>query len=218
MVQPGDLIQNTADYVKTKLSGAEPGHDWWHVYRVWKTACKLADAEGADRLVVELAALLHDLADSKFQPEENIDPLAEIRSFLIEQGVDHSVIEHVLQIVQWISYSRSFEEVPMRTLELDVVQDADRLDAIGAIGIARAFSYGGYKKRPMFIPGLPPRKYHSSQEYRKSNSPTINHFYEKLLLLKDKMNTSAGKKLAEERHRFLEKFLDQFFKEWGPED
>jgi uncharacterized protein len=188
-----DIISKTENFVKETLKGAEGGHDWWHVYRVWQTAKTIAQEESANLLVVELAALLHDIADSKFNDgDEEIGP-AKAAEFLKGIHVEDSVINEVRQIIKNMSFKASLGEVTYHSKELEVVQDADRLDAMGAIGIARAFNYGGYKGREFYDPAVPPNLTMSKEEYKKNSAPTINHFYEKLLLLKDKMNTTTGK-------------------------
>ena len=210
-----DIIQQTETFVKTTLQGAEGGHDWWHIYRVWQTAKSIAAEENANLLVVELAALLHDIADSKFHNgDEEIGP-AKAANFLRSIGVSEDTILHVQQIIRNMSFKASLGEVCFHSKELAIVQDADRLDAIGAIGIARAFSYGGFKQREFYNPAVPPNLNMSKDEYKNSTAPTINHFYEKLLLLKDKMNTAAGRRIAEQRHQFMELYLDQFYSEWN---
>jgi len=213
-----EIIQKTSGFVRQTLERAEGGHDWWHIYRVWKLAQKIAFEECANLFVVELAALLHDIADPKFYDgDEEIGPKI-AKEFLEKQGVDDAIIDHVDKIIRNISFKNSFQNAGFRSKELDVVQDADRLDAIGAIGIARAFNYGGFKNRPLYDPGIPPNQALTKEEYKNSVSPTINHFYEKLLLLKDLMNTATGKKVAEERHRFMEIYLDKFYLEWEGEE
>jgi uncharacterized protein len=208
------LIENTADYVRQTLENAEGGHDWWHILRVWNNAKLIAQTEPANILVVELAALLHDIADSKFHNgDEEIGPQMAI-AFLQSQDVDADVIEHVAQIIRYLSFKSSFESKQFSSPELDVVQDADRLDAIGAIGVARAFNYGGFKGRQMHNPEVKPNLNMTKEEYKNTTAPTINHFYEKLLLLKDKMNTPTAQKLAAQRHKFMETFLTQFYAEW----
>ncbi|MEQ8473014.1 MAG: HD domain-containing protein [Marinoscillum sp.] len=212
-----NIIDQTITYVKSELAMAESGHDWWHIYRVWKTAKKIAAGEEVDLLVVELGALLHDIADSKFHNgDETVGP-KKARQFLEAQGVDAEIIDHVEQIIQHISFKGGNQEQKFRSPELDVVQDADRLDAIGAIGIARTFNYGGFKGRAMYNPEVPPNLHMTKEEYKQSNAPTINHFYEKLLLLKDRMNTKTGKALAEHRHQVMVQFLDEFYREWEGE-
>ncbi|WP_256011005.1 HD domain-containing protein [Desertivirga xinjiangensis] len=207
-------IQQTEAFVRRSLEGAEGGHDWWHIYRVWRTAKTIATQEKVDLEVVELAALLHDIADSKFHNgDEEIGPRI-AGEFLESIELDRSKIFHVQQIIRYMSYKASLGDVQFTSKELDVVQDADRLDAIGAIGIARAFSYGGFKQREFYNPSIPPRLGMSKEEYKSSTAPTINHFYEKLLLLKDKMNTVTGKELAQQRHQFIEQYLQQFYAEW----
>ncbi|WP_353776931.1 HD domain-containing protein [Winogradskyella sp. 3972H.M.0a.05] len=209
------LIETTKDFVKTTLENAEGGHDWFHVLRVYNNTMLIAKTENVDATVVALAALLHDIADSKFHDgDEAIGPM-KAREFLFSQNVDSTVIEHVVKIIENISFSKSLDKKNQWTSdELKVVQDADRLDALGAIGIARAFNYGGFKNRKMFDPGIPPNLNMTKEEYKKSTAPTINHFYEKLLLLKSKMNTKTGKKIAEQRHKYMEEYLEQFYAEW----
>lgn len=208
------LISNTIDYVRKELAGAEAGHDWWHIERVWKNARKIAASETVNLLIVELGALLHDIADAKFHDgDENIGP-AKARNFLASEGTDESVINEVEMIIRHISFKGGNFNKTYTSKELDVVQDADRLDALGAIGIARAFQYGGFKNREIYNPGIPADLYMDKEAYKKSTAPTINHFYEKLLLLKDRMNTNTGKQMAEERHSFMEQYLEQFYKEW----
>ncbi len=209
------IIQKTVFFVQETLKDAEGGHDWWHIYRVWKNAQQIARQEsGVDELVIELGALLHDLADSKFHNgDEEIGPKT-ARSFLSSLNLDEDLIYHVENIVRHISFKGSLEGQKWKSPELDVVQDADRLDAIGAIGIARTFTYGGHKGRSLYDPNIPPNLKMSKEEYKNSNAPTLNHFYEKLLLLKDLMNTKTGKSIAEERHKFMEMYIEQFLGEW----
>jgi len=208
------LIENTAAYVRQTLQNAEGGHDWWHILRVWNNAKLIAQTEPANLLIIELAALLHDIADAKFHGgDEEIGPRTAI-NFLQSQGVDAEVIAHVAQIIRHMSFKASFDGKKFSSPELDVVQDADRLDAIGAIGVARAFNYGGFKGREMHNPEIGANLNMSKEEYKNTTAPTINHFYEKLLLLKDKMNTATAKKLAAQRHEFMETFLTQFYAEW----
>lgn len=213
-----ELIGTTQNYVKSVLKDAEGGHDWFHTKRVYNIAKLIAKQENADTFVVELAALLHDIADSKFHDgDENIGPEM-AATFLIKNNADSTVVTHVLNIIKHMSYKNSLEgNQPFNSLEMQIVQDADRLDAIGAIGIARAFNYGGFKNRAMFDPAIKPNLNMTKAEYKSSTAPTINHFYEKLLLLKDHMNTTTGKALAKERQRFMELFLAQFYAEWDGE-
>jgi len=211
------LIHKTVQFVKIELLEAESGHDWWHTYRVWQLAKHIAKTEKADLLVVELGALLHDIADSKFHDgDETIGP-KRAREFLLSQGVLEPIILHVENIIKHISFKGGNHETTFRSLELAVVQDADRLDAMGAIGIARTFNYGGFKNRAIYDPAIPPKMNMTKEEYKGSTAPTINHFYEKLLLLRDRMNTETGRALAERRHRFMEKYLEEFYKEWEGE-
>lgn len=208
------LIAETVKFVKDTLAGAESGHDWWHILRVWKNSLQIIRTEPADQLIVELAALLHDIADSKFHNgDEEIGP-NKAGDFLRSKNVEKDKILHVQQIIRHMSFKAGLEKIHFRSKELEIVQDADRLDAIGAIGIARAFTYGGFKNRELYNPEIPPALNMSKEEYKNSKGPTINHFYEKLLLLKDKMNTESGKKIASERHSFMEQYLEQFYKEW----
>lgn len=210
------IIQNTISFVKKELINAEGGHDWFHVERVFKNAKLIAKTEKVDRLIVELAALLHDIADPKFHNgDESIAP-KKIKHFLTEQNCEKDCINHVINIVQNMSFSKNLEQKKkFISPELKVVQDADRLDAIGAIGIARAFNYGGFKNRSLYNPNIKPQLNLTKEVYKKSTAPTINHFYEKLLLLKDKMNTVTGKKIAVKRHQFMETYLQQFYNEWN---
>lgn len=209
------LIQSTAAYIKEMFSGEGSGHDWWHIYRVWQNALFLARQEDADGEVVQLAALLHDIADWKFQDNQEDDGPRAARTWLEKQGAPESTIVAVCQIIKEISYKGARVATPMSSLEGRIVQDADRLDAIGAMGIARAFAYGGYAGREMHNPEIAPQLHDSFEAYKNSKGPTVNHFHEKLLLLKDRMNTPAGKKIAEERHRYMENFLAQFEREWN---
>ena len=208
------LIDEAIRFVKETLKHAESGHDWWHIQRVWNNAQLILKSESADRRIVELAALLHDIADSKFHGgDEEIGPQT-AGHFLKSQGLPESEIHHVKEIIRNMSFKASLGKLNFHSKELEIVQDADRLDAIGAIGIARAFSYGGFKNREIYNPGIPPALNMTKEEYKQSNAPSLNHFYEKLLLLKDKMNKKTGKELAEGRHRYMELFLDQFLQEW----
>lgn len=208
-------IAKTIAFVKEQLANAEGGHDWFHIERVYHNALLISKTEPVDPLVVALGALLHDIADSKFHNgDETIGPET-ARKFLFELNVDSTVIEHVIHIIENISFKGGNETQSFHSPELDVVQDADRLDALGAIGIARCFNYGGFKNRPLYNPEIPPNLTMNKEEYKASKAPTINHFYEKLLLLKDRMNTKTGKKLALERHQYMETFLRQFYKEWN---
>ena len=212
-----NLIENTVVFVKEKLEGAEAGHDWFHIERVWKLSKKIADSETCNLQVVELAALLHDIADPKFHDGDETLALKISREFLEGQSVSAEIIDQVLFIIQNISFKNRGEVPAVLPIELQIVQDADRLDAIGAIGIARTFNFGGFKNNLMYHPELPPKIGQSKEDYKKSNGTTINHFYEKLLLLKDLMNTDSGRKLAEERHDFMLLFLEQFYREWNVE-
>ena len=208
------LIEHTIAYVKETLHNAEGGHDWFHIERVYKNSLNIAASEEADLLVVKLGALLHDIADSKFHGGYDTVGPAKAREFLQTQKVSEEIIDHVVKIIENISFKGGNVQQQFRSIELDIVQDADRLDALGAIGIARTFNYGGFKNRPLYDPEIKPNLNISKEEYKASLAPTINHFYEKLLLLKERMNTATGKKIAEQRHAFMEVFLDQFYAEW----
>ncbi len=212
-----NVIQTTIAFVKEKLEGAEAGHDWFHIERVWKLSKKIADSETCNLQVVELAALLHDIADPKFHDGDETLALKISNEFLQNQNVSAEIIEQVLFIIKNISFKNREEAPEILPIELQIVQDADRIDAIGAIGIARTFNYGGFKNNLMYHPDIHPALNMTKEEYKKSKGTTINHFYEKLLLLKDMMNTEMGKKIAEERHDFMVEFLDQFAREWNVE-
>ena len=212
-----DIIQKTADHVRGLLSGDSSGHDWFHIERVRTTALNIARAEGANQFIVELAALLHDVADWKFADGDHTASPRAARRWLETLELDPGVIEHVEEIVANLSFKGAGVATPMRTLEGQIVQDADRLDALGAIGIARTFAYGGHKGQAMHDPAIPPQMHASFEAYKNNVGTTINHFYEKLLLLKDRMNTNAGKRLAVERHIYMERFLEQFLAEWQGE-
>ncbi len=211
------LINNTILFVKQQLENAEGGHDWFHIERVYKNALLIAREEECDILIVKLGALLHDIADSKFHNgDESIGPKI-ARKFLESQGLKEESIQHIIAIIENISFKGGNFEKKFNSKELEIVQDADRLDALGAIGIARTFNYGGFKNRVLYNPRIQPNLNMNKEEYKNSESPTLNHFYEKLLLLKDKMNTPTGKKLAEGRHKYMELFLSQFYAEWDGE-
>ena len=209
------IIEATMVFVKETLKDAESGHDWFHTLRVYNNARLIAKSESVDLYIVALGALLHDIADSKFHNGDDTVGPRVARKFLLQHNVDSFVIDSVIDIINNISFNKSLEtNNKPNSIELDVVQDADRLDAIGAIGIARCFNYGGFKNRKLFDPSIKPNLKMSKKEYKNSKAPTINHFYEKLLLLSDKMNTKTGKKIAKERHQFMTEYLDQFHAEW----
>ena len=209
-----DYISKTIAFVKEQLNGAEAGHDWFHTERVWKIAKTISEKEGGNLLVVELAALLHDIADPKFHNGDEELAITISSNFMNSLEVPQDIIKEVWNIIQNISFKNRGEAASNPSLELKIVQDADRIDAIGAIGIARTFNFGGFKNNLMYDPAIPPKLNMSKEEYKKSNGTTINHFYAKLLLLKDLMNTETAKKIASERHDFMLKFLDEFYKEW----
>lgn len=212
-----EIIRNTIAFVKDELKDAEGGHDWFHIERVYKNSMLISEGEKVDKIVVALGALLHDIADSKFHNGDDTVGPKKAREFLKTQNVGEEIIEHVVKIIESVSFSGGNKTQEFTSLELEVVQDADRLDALGAIGIARTFNYGGFKNRKLYDPEITPKLNMSPSEYKASNAPTINHFYEKLLLLKDKMNTETGRKIAIERHQFMETFLDHFYAEWNGE-
>lgn len=208
------IILKTVDFVKETLSTAEGGHDWWHILRVWKLSKDISQTEKVDNFVVELGALLHDIADSKFNSEdEEIGP-RKAKEFLTELKVDTDVINHVENIIRNISYKGGDRVRDFSSVELDVVQDADRLDALGAIGIARAFNYGGFINAEIYNPTIKSCLTKVKEQCKKEKEPTLNHFYKKLLLLKDKMNTKTGRKISLHRHKYIEEYLDEFYKEW----
>jgi uncharacterized protein len=221
------VIENTIFFVKETLKGVESGHDWFHIERVYKNALLIAPDEDVDEFIVILGALLHDIADAKFHNDDETIGPKKARQFLESETVDETIICHVENIIKHISFKNSLDTESssaqgkstekFSSEELKVVQDADRLDAIGAIGIARCFNYGGFKNREIYNPEIEPNLNLSKTEYKNSDAPTINHFYEKLLLLKDKMNTKTGRRIAEKRHQFMELYLEQFFGEWNGE-
>jgi len=209
------IIAATAAYVEKLLAGEGSGHDWWHIYRVWQNAKSIAAQEQADLFVVELAALLHDIGDHKFHNgDETVGPRM-AREWLQQHQVAPHTIAHVCRIIQDLSYKGAHTSSAMHSIEGCIVQDADRLDAIGAIGIARTFAYGGHKNRELYNPHIKPVLHDSFEAYKAGTAPTINHFYEKLLLLKDRMHTQTAKKLAAQRHQYMEGFLEQFYAEWN---
>lgn len=211
------IIDKTILFVKEQLKNAEGGHDWFHIERVYKNSLLISSNEICDLEVVQLGALLHDIADSKFHNgDETVGPKI-ARTFLEKENVAEETIIHVIAIIENISFKGGNFENKFTSKELEIVQDADRLDALGAIGIARTFNYGGFKNRAIYDPSIAPKFNMSKEEYKNSDAPTINHFYEKLLLLKDKMNTRSGKKIAEQRHLYMENFLSQFYAEWEGE-
>lgn len=212
-----EIIEKTKDFVKSTLKNAEGGHDWFHIERVYKNALLISKNENVNEYVVALGALLHDIADSKFHNGDDTVGPQKAREFLFGINVDSVVIEHVVKIIENISFKGGNVTQNFSSIELDVVQDADRLDALGAIGIARTFNYGGYKNRKLYDPSIQPNLHMTKEVYKASTAPTINHFYEKLLLLKDRMNTKTGKQIALSRHNYMEGFLKQFFLEWNGE-
>lgn len=214
MTNSASLISRTAEYVKAQLSEAEGGHDWFHIQRVWNNARRIGLRENVNMLVVELAALLHDIADSKFHGGDELVGPNKAKTFLDSEEVDPVITNHVVKIIENVSYKGGKETRTFSSKELNVVQDADRIDALGAIGVARAFNYGGFKNRALYNPSIAPNLNMTKAEYKNSTAPTINHFYEKLLLLKDLMNTETGKMIAQERHDFMVTYLNRFYDEW----
>lgn len=210
-----ELIENTRNYLKSKFSSESSGHDYWHMYRVWKLSKRIAvEEKQVDQFTLELAALLHDIDDWKFNDGECFGAKA-ARDWLIRQGVEESVITHVELIIENVSYKGANVETQLETIEGKIVHDADKLDAIGAIGIGRTFAYGGSKGRVMYDPNITPVMHNTFNEYKKSKGPTINHFYEKLFLLKDRMYTKTGAKIATSRHKYMEEFIQEFLDEWN---
>ena len=214
-VQQKYLVTQTENYIKRHFEKDGSGHDWWHIYRVRNLALKIAETEGGDVFIVEMAALLHDLDDWKLTSDNNE---LKTQNWLKAQNVDSESAHRILEIIEQLSFKGAKVETKAISLEAKIVQDADRLDAIGAIGIARTFAYGGNKNRLIYHPGVKPEMHESFEAYKKTSAPTINHFYEKLLLLKERMNTKTAIKIAEKRHRFMLEFLEQFFGEWDGRD
>jgi uncharacterized protein len=209
-----EVINNTVAYVKKTLENSEKGHDWWHIYRVWKISKLLAKTEKADLFIVQLSALLHDIADWKFNNgDEALGPKM-ASEFLTKEGLSKEIIDKVVYIIRNISYKGSAHKSNSNLIELNIVQDADRLDAMGAIGIARCFNYGGFSNREIYNPNIPPVLNMNKDQYKTNIGTSLNHFYEKLLLLKTLMNTKTGRSLAKERHAFMLKYLKQFYREW----
>lgn len=210
-----EIVLFTIEYLKNQFGGETTGHDWFHLERVWKLSKTIARKEGdVDLFVVEMGALIHDIADHKFHDGD--EKIGEIKAmeFLQQFDIEANVIEKIVNIVREISYKGAALKTPMSSKEGEIVQDADRLDAMGAIGIARTFAYGGSRNRPIYHPDIKPVCHTSFAAYKTSTAPTLNHFYEKLLLLKDRMNTQSGKEMAQRRHLFLESFLMEFYKDW----
>lgn len=208
------VLESAAAFVRDHLAGDSSGHDWWHVERVCNTALRIARVEGADLFVVELAALLHDVDDWKFAGGDHAAGPRAARTWMESQQLDAATIDHVCRIIGELSFKGAGVATPMSSLEGQCVQDADRLDALGAIGIGRTFAYGGHKGQMMHDPNLPPVPHDSFEAYKHNVGTTINHFYEKLLLLADRMNTAAARRLAAGRHAYMEQFLEQFLAEW----
>lgn len=208
------LIEETKTFVKNKLYGEGSGHDWFHIERVYKLAKYLAEKENADSFIVEMAALLHDIDDWKFSTTNDSNTTT-IENFLNSIHIDHDSFKRILEIIQTMSFKGGVVDSTQHTIEGKVVQDADRLDAIGAIGIARTFAYGGSKNRLMYDPSIQPIDFKSLDEVKNAENHTINHFYEKLLKLKYLMNTNTAKEIAEKRHQFMEEFLNEFYSEWN---
>jgi len=211
------VLKKTVEFVKKTLADAEGGHDWWHIYRVTNTARHIATKENADMFIVELGALLHDIADSKFNDGNEYIGAQIAREFLTSLNLETHIILHIENIINNVSFKGGKEKQTFSSIELDVIQDADRLDALGAIGIARTFNYGGFKNRKIYDPDIKPDLNMTKEQYKNSTAPTINHFYEKLFLLKDKMNTNTGKQMAIKRHEYMEEFIMQFKNEWNGE-
>lgn len=210
-IREKDILSQTEAFIRKQFESEGSGHDWWHIYRVKNLALELAKSEGGNFFIIEMAALLHDLDDWKLSESEQN---SKSEAWLKKQTVSVSDSKHILEIIEQVSFKGAGVKTSASSLEAQIVQDADRMDAIGAIGIARTFAYGGHKSRLLYHPEIKPEMHQSFEAYKKTTAPTINHFYEKLLLLKDRMNTSTAKQMAEERHKYMELFLDQFFREW----
>jgi uncharacterized protein len=211
------ILKKVKEYVKKELGSEPTGHDFWHAFRVWKMAKKIAEKEDGDLFLIELAAWLHDISDWKFSGDIRAGS-KKAKELLEKLGVDQKTIKKVCYIIENISFKGAGVKDKMEILEGKIVQDADRLDVIGAIGIARTFAYGGFKGREIYNPKIKPKLHKSFKEYKSSKGTSINHFYEKLLLLKDRLHTKTAKRIAQKRHKFLEEFLAQFFKEWELKD
>ena len=205
------ILQKTREYIRNSFEGENSGHDWWHIHRVCKMALHIARIEGGNLFIIEMAALLHDLDDWKFNDSEE---LIKTRTFLMDTDIEHNEIETIEQIIREVSFKGAGVKNEVTTLEARIVQDADRLDAMGALGIARTFAYGGAKGRVIYDPYIKPNLHKDFDSYKKDSGPTINHFYEKLLLLKDRLNTTTAKQIGESRHRFMEDFIARFYTEW----
>ncbi len=213
-----DIVKKTEEHVRSLFEGEESGHDWWHIFRVERLAAAIGEREGADPFVVKLGALLHDIADWKFHGGDHEVGPRRSREWLKGLGVEPDAVARVAEIVEDISFKGAGVKTPMRTLEGRCVQDADRLEALGAIGIGRAFAYGGHDGRAMHDPAKSPQQHATFAQYKAAKGTTVNHFFEKLLLLKDRMNTRTGRAIAERRHAFMERYLARFFAEWEGAD
>jgi uncharacterized protein len=208
------IIKQISHDVREKLEGESSGHDWWHVYRVWQLTRHIGKEESANMFVVELAALLHDISDWKFNNGDDTVGPKMAAKLLTKHNVPKNIIDHICEIILTMSFKGAGVKTPMRTIEGKIVQDADRLDAIGAIGIGRTFAYGGHANLQMYEPGKKPVMHQSKEQYFNNPTATINHFYEKLLLLKDRMNTKTARQIAKGRHKFMLEYLRRFFREW----
>lgn len=209
---PKNILQQTENFIREQFSDEGSGHDWWHIYRVRNMALYLAEKEGGNKFIIEMAALLHDLDDWKIVGDSGS---TRTKTWLQKTGTSEKEIKNILEIIEQVSFKGAGVKTAATTIEAQIVQDADRLDAIGAIGIARTFAFGGNKGRLIYHPDIKPFLHDNFDSYKKSDAPTINHFYEKLLLLKDRMNTETAKKQAQKRHQFMELFLEEFFMEWN---
>lgn len=208
-----EIIQETAEFIRSEFATDGSGHDWFHIDRVRRLAVRLGQMEGSDPFVTEMAALLHDLDDWKITGSDSSYPV-KAQKWLADRNVQVNMAFRILKVIEEVAYKGAGTQTPVRSIEAAVVQDADRLDAMGAIGIARTFAYGGHKSRLIYDPAISPVMHDDFKDYKNSKAPTVNHFYEKLLLLKDRMNTNAARSFAEQRHRFMESYLEQFFNEW----
>ncbi len=211
-IRQKSILSATENYIRQTFETEGSGHDWWHIYRVWKLTVQIQKNEGGDLFIIEMAALLHDLDDWKLKSGNHLEN--KTQQWLEKLEVTKVEKAKIVEVIQQVSFKGAGVKTPALSAEAKIVQDADRLDAIGAIGIARTFAYGGNKNRLIYNPEIKPEMHENFEAYKNSTAPTINHFYEKLLLLKERLNTDSAKEIAKGRHKFMEDFLQRFFEEW----